>query len=224
MTKKGEDRKIESGVFDEYTKKVIYKLQSKGYFETLDFPISTGKEADVYRGTTRDEEHIAVKIYRIETSHFKNKRDYLIFDPRFKRVRNTKRGIVKQWCKKEFKNLKKANEIGVRCPKPIKAMKNVLLMEYIGCEDGSPAPMLKDVEIEEPEEIMKKIEEYVEILYEEAKIVHSDLSEFNILIQNKEPVLIDMGQAVSIRHPRADEFLERDKKNLERISKQKKFS
>jgi len=223
MVKKGEGRKIESGVFDEYTKKTIYKIQSKGYFDTLDFPISTGKEADVYRGTTRDGEHVAVKIYRIETSHFKNKMDYLIYDPRFKRIKSSKRGIVEQWCKKEFKNLKEAKEVGVRCPKPIKPMKNVLVMEYIGREDGSPAPMLKDVKVKNPKKMIQKIEEYIKLLYEESKLVHSDLSEFNILIQNEEPVLIDMGQAVNINHPRAEEFLKRDKENLKRISKQLKF-
>ncbi len=218
-----ENRKIESGVFDEYTKKTIYKLQNKGYFDTLDFPISTGKEADVYRGTTRDEEHVAVKIYRIETSNFKDMKKYLAFDPRFDEVRNNKRGIVKQWCKKEYKNLRDANEAGVRCPKPIKAINNVLVMEYIGREDGSPAPLLKDVEVEKPKKVIKKIEEYIDTLYDEAELIHSDLSEFNILIQDQEPVLIDMGQAVSTKHPQAEEFLERDRDNLEKISKQSKF-
>jgi len=218
-----EDRKIESGVFDEYTKKTIYKLQNKGYFDTLDFPISTGKEADVYRGTTRDEKHVAVKIYRIETSNFKDMKKYLSFDPRFDEIKNNKRGIVKQWCKKEYKNLRDANEAGVRCPKPIKAIKNVLVMEYIGKEDGSPAPLLKDVEVEKPKKVIKKIEEHIDTLYDEAELVHSDLSEFNILIQNQEPVIIDMGQAVSTKHPQAEEFLERDKKNLEKISNQSKF-
>ncbi len=214
-----EDRKIESGVFDEYTKKTIYKLQNKGYFETLDFPISTGKEADVYRGTTKNEEHIAVKIYRIETSKFREMRGYLAYDPRFEEIKPTKRGLVEEWCKKEYKNLRDAREAGVRCPKPIKTMKNVLLMEYIGLKDGSPAPMLKNADPENPEKTMETIERYIDLMYEEAGIVHSDLSEFNVLIQDQEPVIIDMGQAVSVKHPRAQDFLERDRENIKKFTR-----
>ncbi len=224
MTQKIEaDKKIESGVFDKYTKKTIYKLQSKGYFDTLDFPVSTGKEADVYRGTTRDDENVAVKIYRIETTRFKKKKKYLVHDPRFEEVKSSRRGIIKQWCKKEYRNLRDAREAGVRCPKPIKAINNVLVMEYIGKEDGSPAPLLKDAKIEEPKKIIEKLKEYLDLLYEEAGLVHSDFSEFNILIQNQEPVIIDMGQAVSKKHPKAEEFLQRDLKNLKKISNQRKF-
>lgn len=217
-----ENRKIELGVFDEYTKKTIYKLQNKGYFDTLDFPLSTGKEADTYRGTTRDEEHVAVKIYRIETSKFGEMKEYLAYDPRFDEVKPTKRGLVEEWCKKEYKNLRDANEAGLNCPKPIKSMKNVLVMEYIGLDDGSPAPLLKDAELDEPDEVIERIEEYIDLLYDEAGLIHSDLSEFNILIKDGEPVFIDMGQAVSVKHPKADEFLERDRRNIEKFKKRLK--
>ncbi len=214
-------RKIESGIFDEYTKKNVYNLQSKGYFDTLDYPVSTGKEADVFRGTTSNGEFVAVKIYRVETTRFKKMIDYLMYDPRFTGIKETKRGIVEAWCKKEFRNLRDAEEVGVACPKPIKAFKNVLLMDFVGDGKGNACPKMKDVlkKLENPEEVIEKVKRYIDLLYKEAELVHSDLSEYNILIKEEEPILIDMGQAISVKHPMAKEFLERDMRNIDRLSR-----
>ena len=40
--------------------------------------------------------------------------------------------------------------------------------------------------------------------------MHADFSEYNILWHEGEPWVIDVGQAVTIRHPSANEFLVRD--------------
>ena len=47
-----------------------------------------------------------------------------------------------------------------------------------------------------------------------AELVHADLSEYNILNYNEEPVIIDCGQAVLLSHPMAKEFFERDVRNM----------
>jgi len=44
--------------------------------------------------------------------------------------------------------------------------------------------------------------------------VHSDLSEYNILMKGDVPYLIDFGQAVVTAHPKALEFLRRDIENI----------
>ena len=215
--KDSDDYKVRDDVFDKVTLKTLYKFANKGIIKAMGGPISTGKEANVYHAIGENQE-LAIKIYRVSTSNFKAMQDYLIGDPRFSNVKNDKKSIVFAWTKKEFRNLKRSSEAGIRVPNPIASERNILLMEFIG-EDGVAAPRLKDIGsqlgLEGADEIFEKVVEYMETLYTKADLVHSDLSEFNILYRD-EPVLIDMGQAVTLDHPRADEFLNRDVKNAVR--------
>ena len=55
--------------------------------------------------------------------------------------------------------------------------------------------------------------DFIKRLYQKANLVHGDLSEFNILYHNQNPVVIDISQAVDIEHPKAEIFLVRDIKN-----------
>ncbi|MGA9099021.1 MAG: RIO1 family regulatory kinase/ATPase, partial [Methanotrichaceae archaeon] len=73
----------------------------------------------------------------------------------------------------------------------------------------------KDIELgpDEAKRAFDKIVEYISLLYNKADLVHSDLSEFNVLYDG-EPVIIDMGQSVTLDHPMARKFLERDIKNI----------
>lgn len=93
-------------------------------------------------------------------------------------------------------------------------------MEFIG-KDGIPMPQLKDVELthEEAESIFKRVVEYMNLLYCKAKLVHADLSEYNILVDvnTMEPVIIDMGQSVTTDHFNADTYLRRDCYNIARF-------
>lgn len=217
--RKGRDQlKVYGGVFDDRTIKTLTSLASKNLFNTLDHPISTGKEADVFRATTRDGEHRALKIYRVETSSFRNMERYIQGDPRFEHYKHTKRGIVNVWCQKEFRNLTIACNAGVRVPKPYRAMENVLVMEFIGTK-GTAAPLLKDVGTEDWDSVIKEISNFIKLLYKKGRIVHADISEFNVMMLNNKPVLIDIGQAVSVKHPHAQEFLRRDLHNLETLAR-----
>ena len=69
--KGSEDRKVGSEVFDKITLETLYKLAKQDYIDILNGAISTGKEANVLKGITKDENYVAVKIYRIATSDFK---------------------------------------------------------------------------------------------------------------------------------------------------------
>ena len=51
-------------------------------------------------------------------------------------------------------------------------------------------------------------------LYQDAGLVHADLSEFNILMHDGVVVIHDMGQSVEKGHQLAHEFLVRDVNNL----------
>ncbi len=213
--KDSEALKVRGEVFDEATYKALYTFASKGVIAKMGGVVSTGKEGNVFHAIGEEGRELAIKIYRISTSDFRKMEDYMLGDPRFASIRHTQKGIVFAWTQKEFRNLQRGAEAGVRVPAPYDADRNILIMEFIG-KDGVPAPRLRDVGVEEPERIYDTVVSYMVALYQKAKLVHADLSEFNILIYEGEPVIIDMGQSVLLDHPMAREFLRRDVKNIVR--------
>ncbi len=211
-----EDRKTMDEVFDKPALLTIYKLMTDGFIDTIDFPISTGKEANVFRVTSLDSVFYALKIYRTSNLTFKRISRYIEGDPRFKGIYNSRRKVIFAWATKEFRNLQRLREAKVRVPEPIKVSRNMLVMEYIG-EDGNPAPMMREMELVDPAKTYKTIVKYMRLAYKKAELVIGDLSEYNILMQGGEPVIIDVGQGMMIDHPNAKEFLLRDIVNINRF-------
>ena len=219
----GKDRSTEGEVFDQPTLMVLHRLLTHGVLKSLDFPVSTGKEANVFRGTTPRGGHVAVKIFRVNTSTFKHVLKYIQGDERFQGVTGDKRGMVHAWCQKEYRNLRRMRKAGCSVPEPVKATANVLVMEHLGKREG-PWPTLKQMgRLAEPSRLWDQlVEDYVRA-YNVAGLVHADLSEYNVLLEGSDLLpasqrarLIDVGQAVLWNHPMAGEFMERDLKNLVR--------
>jgi RIO kinase 1 len=77
--------------------------------------------------------------------------------------------------------------------------------------------MLKEIDPPNPKEVYREILENVKKLYCIGKLVHSDLSEYNILMKGNYPVIIDLSAAVLRGHPLAEEFLRRDIANIARF-------
>ena len=204
--------KVEASVFDDATFAALYKLVQDGYLNAFGGPISTGKEANVYEAVGKDDVPVAVKVYRIAASDFRDMREYLRGDPRFEGIGGDKGEVVLAWVSKEFANLRRARKAGVQVPEPIAVERNVLVMEYLHT-DGERAKRLSEVSVENPETAYEVVEEYMRRLYA-AGLVHGDLSEYNIVIKDRQLYLLDMGQAVTVHHPQADEFLERDCENV----------
>ena len=204
--------KVEGSVFDDATYAALYKLVQDGHIEAFGGPISTGKEANVYEALGPEDSTVAIKVYLITTSNFRQMRDYLEGDPRFEGIRGNKRQVVVAWVRKELSNLERAKAAGVAVPDPIAVQRNVLVMEYLGDEDG-PAPTLNEVHIENPETAFEVVREYMRRLYD-AGLVHGDLSEYNLVIYDGQIHVIDVGQAVTVHHPNAEDFLERDCHNV----------
>ncbi|MGQ4910975.1 MAG: serine protein kinase RIO [Candidatus Thorarchaeota archaeon] len=212
--KDADEFKVVEGVIDPPTLKILYKLLNRGTIRALHGAISTGKEANVYRGEDKDGKPVAVKIYRVSTAETDYMLEYIVGDPRFKKVSRRSRSLIPQWATKEFKNLRRYHEAGVLVPKPLDLERNVLVMEFIGDEKNNlPAPLLKHAAIGRPVSTFNRIIDMIEKSYKEAKLVHADLSEYNILWTGK-PVFIDVSQAVLIAHPRAKDYLYRDIQNI----------
>ena len=210
--KNTEQFKVEGSVFDDATYAAIYKLVQDDYIVAFGGPISTGKEANVYTALGADDTEVAVKIYRINASDFKDMRGYLDGDPRFEGIGADKKKVVLAWVRKEFANLKRARAAGVQAPEPIAVERNALVMEYLGTEDGR-AKRLSEVDLENPETAYEVVREYMRRLHG-AGLVHGDLSEYNLVVYEDRIYVIDLGQAVTVHHPTAEEFLERDCENI----------
>ncbi|MCC6042766.1 MAG: serine protein kinase RIO [Candidatus Verstraetearchaeota archaeon] len=201
-------------VFDAFTLQALYKLINKKVIDVLYGVVDTGKESRVYWAKSPQGEDLAVKIFLTSTREFKKTvLQYIDGDPRFEKMRRDTRHIVYAWALKEFKNLERAYEVGVSVPRPIAVHKNIIVMTFIG-ENGVPAPLLKDAEVSDYEEMFWRVVDNIKALYRKAKIVHADLSEYNIMVWKENPVFFDFGQAVLTSHPNADLFLERDVKNI----------
>ncbi len=217
MAKKSkEEWKIYGNVFDNYTNRLLFKLSSQGYFDELKSPISIGKEANVFSAVKKNGKLVCVKIYRLESCNFNKMFDYIKADPRYMELKKQRRKIIFSWVQREYRNLMKVREIGVRVPTPIAINDHVLVMEFIG--DKTAAPMLKDKHPKNPKKFVNDIIKYMRMMYKKAGIVHADLSDFNILNFNDKPVLIDMSQSTTVKNFEADELLKRDIKNLARLA------
>ncbi len=215
MSKKSkpkEEFKTWGDVFDQFTQRTVYKLISQGHFEGLESPISIGKESNIFSALKKDGTRVMVKIYRLETSDFNRMRDYIKDDPRYLKLKAGKRGVIFLWVQREYRNLLKARAANVNVPTPMAFSNNVLALEFIG-DKGIIAPKLKDEIPKRPKEFFDKIIQNMKKLHK-ARLVHADLSAFNILNHNETPVFIDFSQCTTLESARAEEYLDRDVRNI----------
>ncbi len=204
-------------VFDQSTLMVIYGLLSSNILHEVNGVVSSGKEARVYWGTNKEGKDLAVKIYLTSSAEFKKGMlKYIEGDPRFKNVKRDTRSLIALWAQKEFRNLEEAAQAKVRVPKPIIVRSNVLVMEFIG-KDGVSAPSLKEQPPSNPQRVYNVLLTYLKRLYRVAKLVHGDLSEYNIMMWKGHPIVFDMSQSVSTSHPMATFMLQRDIANVNRF-------
>lgn len=209
-TKQHEDFKTLKNVFDLFTEKNLDRLMSQGYIEGLESPLSIGKEANVFTARAGDETRV-VKIYRLQTCDFNKMFDYIRADPRYVGLKPIQREIIFAWAHREFRNLLKAREAGVRVPTPYAMLKNILVIEFIG--DDMAAQKAKNDPPKEPKKFIDEVIRQMKLLYK-AGMVHGDLSGFNILNHNDMPVFIDMSQSTTLDNPNAKGYLERDVRNV----------
>merc|ERR1712139_306391 len=94
----------------------------------------------------------------------------------------------------------------------------------VGSDCGSSAtaaPKLAEIGQKLPVTAQKRaLEQTLDIMskmYHKAKLVHADLSEFNLLWHENKVVVIDTAQPVEPQHPKALEFLYRDCCNVVRF-------
>lgn len=211
-------------VFDRATVLAILELRRRRCLKVLKGVVSAGKEARVYWAKAFDGSDLAVKIYLTATAEFrKGIWKYIQGDPRYEWVASLpSHKLMVVWARKEFSNLKRMCKAGVNVPEPLCFYRNVIVMKFVG-ENGVRAPLLKEVydagELDEEfaTEVFKKLVYSVYKLFWDAELIHGDLSEYNVMVFNGEPYIIDVSQAVALNHPNAMDFLRRDIGNLVRF-------
>ncbi|XP_034099611.1 serine/threonine-protein kinase RIO3 [Drosophila albomicans] len=227
----------EMGV-DAATRLLLYKLINNQILEQINGIISTGKEAVIlhansdasYTGTNEHghgngvlmppellPKECAIKIFKTTLNEFKQRDRYIKDDYRFKDrfSKQNHRVIINMWAEKEMHNLMRMQSIGLNVPDVVVLKKHVLVMRFIG-DNHNAAPKLKDARLTVAE-LSCAYEEIVAAmhkLYNEAKLVHADLSEYNILWYEDKCWFIDVAQSVEPEHPSALEFLMRDCGNI----------
>ncbi|XP_071142931.1 serine/threonine-protein kinase RIO3-like isoform X2 [Mytilus edulis] len=211
-------------VMDARTRLILYKLVNNGVLDSISGSISTGKESVVFHayggelnGETLPKE-CAIKVYKTTLNEFKNRGKYVDGDHRFSRddfKKQNPRKIIRIWGEKETANLNRLKKFGVPCPHVQVLKKHVLVMSFIG-KDMQPAPKLKTVKLstQDMQDAFEQTMKIMKTIHRDCKLVHADLSEFNILWYQDKIWIIDVSQAVEITHPAALEFLFRDCKAM----------
>jgi len=226
------DRATSEQVLDPRTRMILLQMINRGVVSEVNGCLSTGKEANVYEALHIPESsaenpdptgvHRAIKVYKTSILVFKDRDRYVTGEHRFRGGYNkgNNRAMVKVWAEKEFRNLRRLYLAGIPCPEPVYLRLHVLVMGFLGNKKGLAAPRLKDVELtgDDVDEQWRLL--YLEMLglmkrmYQVCKLVHADLSEYNVLYHLKKLYIIDVSQSVEHDHPRSLEFLRMDVKNV----------
>lgn len=188
-----------------------------------------------------------VKVFKTTLSEFKQREKYIKDDYRFKDRLGNKhmRKYIHLWAEKEMHNLMRMQKAGISCPEVICLKKHVLVMSFIG-KDHRAAPKLKDANLKEanwiiayeqvgvlrfyfifyPLQILSFTFQVVQgmiDLFQKAKLIHADLSEYNILWYNDQCYFIDVGQSTEPLNLDSFHFLMRDCNNVINVSRKIKL-
>jgi RIO kinase 1 len=160
----------------------------------------------------------AIKIYKTSILVFKDREKYVSGEHRWRKgyCKSNPRKMVKVWAEKEMRNYRRIYSAGIPCPAPVLLKGHVLIMEFLGNGSGWPSPRIRDAGLSE-----KRLREaYIQTIlimrhmYQRCKLVHGDLSEYNLLWHNNEVYVIDVSQSVETDHPSALDFLRKDASNV----------
>jgi RIO kinase 1 len=207
------------------TPKRIQPLVDDGVVDEVLSQLMSGKEATVYVVRCGDEIRCA-KVYK-EAAKRSFKQAVQYQEGRKSKNSRRQRAMEKgskfgrkqqeeSWHNAEVDALYRLAEAGVRVPTPYGCFDGVLLMELVTYDEGEVAPRLNDVSMTREQ----ALEDHLTIMNDVkrmlvAGLVHGDLSEFNVLVDDYGPVIIDLPQAVdAAANNHAKSMLERDVANM----------
>ena len=196
-------------VFNGYDTLALNTLTHRGTIQALGTLIGVGKESEVYEAMGLGP--VVLKFHRVGQRSFQSAR--------------LKRGYMPEgghcpWlfassnsAKMEYDALKILHP-AVSVPLPIDQNRHVVAMSFV------PGVNLSRAALAEPEMILDEILDNIREAYR-LGIVHGDLSEFNVMVDEGQCWLIDWPQWVETAHPNAGEILARDIENILQYFKRK---
>jgi RIO kinase 1 len=221
------DRATSEQVLDQRTRMILLQMINRGVVSEVHGAISTGKEANVYGAVSVDQStgepiQRAIKVYKTAILVFKDRERYITGEHRFKGGfdKGNNRKMVKLWAEKEYRNLRRIHSAGIPSPEPLSLKLHVLAMSFLGDRRGWAYPRLRDAVLEGDDVEAQWRGLYLQLLgimrrmYQVCRLVHADLSEYNILYHDGKLYIIDVSQSVEPDHPRSLEFLRMDIKNV----------
>ncbi len=190
-----------------YDALALHELASRDIIVSIGQPYGVGKEASVFRALNVEGIEVAVKLLRWGHTSFRQVR----------RLRSINKISFKSWmeyCKqaaaKEYKALQIMIGVKGRVPKPIALNRHVLVMSRM---EGNLLLYLN--ELTNPRRVLERILKQIRLAFKNAHIVHGDLSEYNIFVDEAEQVtLFDWPQWQTIDHPNTQWLLKRDVSNV----------
>uniref|UniRef100_A0A1B0CJV8 Serine/threonine-protein kinase RIO1 n=1 Tax=Lutzomyia longipalpis TaxID=7200 RepID=A0A1B0CJV8_LUTLO len=209
------DRATVDKVLDDRTRMVLFKLFQQEKLEKIAGNIKEGKEANVYLAfsSTYKYDTVAVKVFKTSILDFKDRHKYIADEFRFRQgyARRNPRKMVRLWAEKEKRNLERMMKANLPVPTPLEIRENVLVMEFIGTKYQA-APRLAQITPSQSKArtFYYDLVNHMWDMYNICRLVHADLSEFNLLVHRDKLVIIDVSQSVEHDHPNALEFLRRD--------------
>ncbi|KAK6332405.1 Serine kinase [Orbilia brochopaga] len=166
--------------------------------------VGVGKESDIYVVADESGKQRILKIHRLGRISFrtvKANRDYL-------RNRNAASWMYmsRLAAMKEFAFMKVLKDSGFPVPTPIDQARHCVLMELI-----DSYPLRQVTTIADPPKLYADLMSLI-LRFASEGLIHGDFNEFNILVheETQEPVVIDFPQMVSIDHPNAKDYFDRD--------------
>ncbi|MFA5365260.1 MAG: RIO1 family regulatory kinase/ATPase [Candidatus Bathyarchaeia archaeon] len=187
----------------------INTLVKTNVIEAFGKSLGVGKESDVYDALAPDGKQVVLKFHRVGRTSFKK--------TKLKRNYSSNYSYSPDWhhqsrisAKKEYDALKLLYPQGVAVPEPITQTRHVVVMSIIEGAELFHYPELPDAKT-----VFDEILVNIKLAYQKVKMIHGDLSPYNIILQpNHHILIIDWPQNVSVKHPNAKELIQRDIKNV----------
>lgn len=206
----------------------LHSLQKGNSVYSVGNQIGVGKESDIFVVSDEKGEQRVLKIHRLGRVSFKkgvrNKRDYARTRAQKERGAGSWMYMSRLAAVKEFTFMTALKEAGCSVPVPIAQNRHHIVMSLI---DGFPLRQIDNVP-DPPGLYAELIGRAVQLAT--LGLIHGDYNEFNIMIKEEEqddaeiklvPVLIDFPQMVSVDHPNAEMYFDRDIECVKRFFNRK---
>jgi RIO kinase 2 len=202
-----------------YDALAVNAFVKKGILKAIGNKLGVGKEGDVYTVLLTDGREAVLKFHKHGRTCFtrgKRYREYLADKHHISWLY-----VSRLAAEREFEIL---NELfpTVKVPEPIEWNRHAIIMGKVSGEELKRIDLSKFMSSEEIRDLFWRIIEEVKKAYN-IGYIHGDLSEFNILFDGEDFVIIDWPQAISTCHPEVEFYLKRDIWNVIRYFKRYKI-